>query len=365
MQISHLAFRAPPQSIQTIDADTALRAAPPPMPSTPFTSHPSTAPLAAPTAPVTPQTPWPAERLPAPQRSPLAWERWELPTYALSAALYAAWAALVWWHALIPAPVLLLLGGYVAQLHFSLQHESIHALRQSPAWLRTTLVWPPINLWLPYPFYHQGHSTHHVNAHLTHPQRDTESAYHSPAQWQAHGPVWRAIYRANQTLPVRLMFGPFLRLLKLVRNEWHHLRTGHFNRLPVWGLHAVSAVPVLYFVVVLAGMAWWEYLLYFVYPGMVLGQLRTFTEHRWGEKPVERTAIVESNMVGGVLYLYNNLHLIHHLYPTLPWYQIPRYYRQHHDAVLRCNGGFYYRGYGEIARHFWRQPVFDPVHPRW
>lgn len=319
---------------------------------------------AAPSAPPTAPSAQP-ERLPPPQRFAQAWDRYELPTIALAAALYAAWAALVWWHAQIPGVLLLVLGGYVAQLHFSLQHESIHAMRQLPAWLRTALVWPPINLWLPYPFYHGGHSTHHVNAHLTHPQRDTESAYHTPAQWQAHGPVWRAIYRANQTLPVRLVFGPFLRLIKLVRNEWRHLRAGDFSRLPVWGVHAISAVPVLYFVTVLAGMPWWQYLLYFVYPGMVLGQLRTFTEHRWGDKPVERTAIVESNVVGGVLYLYNNLHQIHHLFPTLPWYHIPRYFRQHRAAVLRSNSGFYYRGYGEIAQRFWRKPVFDPVHPRW
>ena len=136
-------------------------------------------------------------RLPAPERSSHAWDRYELPTIALAAVLYAAWAALVWWHASIPGPLLFLAGGYVAQLHFSLQHESIHAMRNLPIWLRTAVVWPPINLWLPYPFYNKGHSTHHVNAHLTHPQKDTETAYHSPTQWQAMSATWRAIYRAN------------------------------------------------------------------------------------------------------------------------------------------------------------------------
>lgn len=305
------------------------------------------------------------QKLPAPRRSPALWDRWELPTLALALALYAAWAALVWWHAQIPGLLLFVLGGYVAQLHFSLQHESIHAMRHWPAWLRTALVWPPINLWLPYPLYHASHSTHHVNAHLTHPQRDTESAYHHAAQWHAQSALWRAIYRANQILPVRLLLGPFLRLYKLVRTQWRALRSGNLSLLAIWGLHAISAIPLLYFVLKLAGMPWWQYLLYFVYPGMVLGQLRTFTEHRWGHKPVQRTAIVESNVVGGVLYLYNNQHLIHHLFPTLPWYHIPRYFREHRQALLHSNGGFYYRGYAEIAQRFWRKPVFDPVHPHW
>jgi len=304
-------------------------------------------------------------RLPAPKRSSHAWDRYELPTIALAAVLYAAWAALVWWHSSIPGPLLFLAGGYVAQLHFSLQHESIHAMRHLPIWLRTAVVWPPINLWLPYPFYNKGHSTHHVNAHLTHPQKDTETAYHSPTQWRAMSATWRAIYRANQILPVRLICGPFLRLVRLARNEYRCLMAGDFSRLKIWAIHALSATPVLYFALALAGMRWWEYLLYFVYPGMMLGQLRTFTEHRCGERPVERTAIVESNSIGGLLYLYNNLHYVHHLFPTLPWYHIPRYFRAHRAAVLHGNGGFYYRGYAEIARRFWRTSVFDPVHPRW
>jgi hypothetical protein len=48
---------------------------------------------------------------------------------------------------------------------------------------------------------------------------------------------------------------------------------GDFSRLKIWAIHALSATPVLYFALALAGMRWWEYLLYFVHPGMMLGQL--------------------------------------------------------------------------------------------
>ena len=73
-------------------------------------------------------------------------------------------------------------------------------------------------------------------------------------------------------LPVRLIMGPFLRLHKLLRTEWRFICSGDFSRLPVWAIHTASTLPLLYFALVLAGMQWWEYLLYFVYPGMMLGQ---------------------------------------------------------------------------------------------
>ncbi len=293
------------------------------------------------------------------------WFHYEVPTLVLAAALYAAWGVLVWWHRAVPGWLLFLLGGYLAQLHFSLQHESIHAMRHLPKWLRWAVVWPPLNLWLPYPFYNRGHSAHHVNFHLTHPQRDTESAYHSAPAWSAYGPARRAIYRANQTLAFRVLLGPVLRLHKLVRNEGGRMLAGDFSHLGTWLVHALSVAPVLYFVIAVCDMGLGDYLLYFVYPGMMLGALRSFTEHRWSDTPHARVAIVESNLFFGLMYLYNNLHHVHHRAPTMPWYEIPVHYRRHRDALLAGNGHFYYQGYGEIARRYLFRPVFEPVHPKW
>ncbi len=211
------------------------------------------------------------------------WWHYEVPTLLLATVLYAAWAALLWWHAALPGWALFLAGGFLAQLHFSLQHESIHAMRHLPKWLRHAVVWPPLNLWLPYPFYNRGHSSHHVNFHLTHPERDNESAYHSAPAWAGYGLVWRWIYMANQTIAFRVVLGPFLRLWKLVRFETAQVLSGNFSRLPTWLWHALSVAPVLYYVTAVCGMGFGEYLLYFVYPGMMLGSLRTFTEHRWAD----------------------------------------------------------------------------------
>jgi fatty acid desaturase len=164
---------------------------------------------------------------------------------------------------------------------------------------------------------------------------------------------------------VRLLFGPFLRLYKLIRNETRKLAAGDYSDLRTWLLHLVSILPILYYVTVVCHMRLGEYLLCFVYPGMILGQLRTFTEHRWGPSPGERVAIVESNAVFGFLYLNNNFHYVHHISPTMPWYEIPGHFRRNREALLKGNGNFYYRGYTQIARRFLFRPVFHPEHPRW
>jgi fatty acid desaturase len=110
-------------------------------------------------------------------------------------------------------------------------------------------------------------------------------------------------------------------------------------------------------------MPWWQYCLLVAYPGLSLGLLRAFTEHRAAEDSQERTASVESNVLFGLLYLYNNLHDAHHLKPAMPWYDIPRYYRANRVDLLKGNAHFVYRGYAQLAKRYLFVPVFSPVHP--
>ena len=101
-----------------------------------------------------------------------------------------------------------------------------------------------------------------------------------------------------------------------------------------------------------------------MWPGMMYGMLRTFIEHRWGERPAERTAVIESNAFFGLLFLWNNLHAVHHTFPTLPWFQVRRVWRQHRARILEHNGGYVFPGYFEVARRWLVRPVFIPVHPK-
>jgi fatty acid desaturase len=63
------------------------------------------------------------------------------------------------------------------------------------------------------------------------------------------------------------------------------------------------------------------------------------------------------------LFLYNNLHVVHHRMPAMPWYDIPRYYRENRDELLEGNGQFVFRGYWVLVRKYLLSPVFNPVHP--
>jgi fatty acid desaturase len=177
------------------------------------------------------------------------------------------------------------------------------------------------------------------------------------------GPVKRALLTFNQTMAGRLLIGPALRLWILVVRETGRVRQGDYSHLPHWAVHAVAVALLFWFISSVCGFPWWQYCLLVAYPGLSLGLLRAFTEHRAAENSQERTAAVESNAVFGVLYLYNNLHVVHHLKPTMAWYDIPRFYRANRDELLKSNGHFVYAGYGELAKRYLFVPVFSPVHP--
>lgn len=285
------------------------------------------------------------------------------PTLLVAAAIYCAWFALIRFHALIPWWLMAPLGGYLVAWHFSLQHEAIHSFRGVPGWLRFAIVFPPIGLWFPFALYRRSHSLHHRDHLLTDPAEDTESYFVSRAHWEKLGRIARALLLFNQTLVGRLLIGPLLRLSKLVEKETARIRRGDRSHVRTWVVHAVALACLFWLITELLGMPWWQYVLLVAYPGMSLSLLRAFYEHRAAPLPAQRTASVESNVVFGLLFLYNNLHVAHHLRPTLPWYEIPSFYRRSRARLLAGNGEFVFRGYGEIARKYLLRPVFHPVHP--
>ncbi len=284
----------------------------------------------------------------------------------MALALYGGCGLLlIWFNAALPWWVIMPVGAYLIAWHFSLQHEAIHSFRGVPAWLRFAVVFPPLGLWFPYPLYRKSHSTHHRDVHLTIPGVDTESYYVLQADWAAHGTLCRAaLLMFNQTMAGRLLVGPLLRLWILVdqgnapraaRGLQPFAALGRACRrgrqFSSGSSPASAAFPG-------GSTACWSPI-----PGLSLGLLRAFTEHRAAEDSQERTASVESNALFSMLYLYNNLHVAHHLKPTMPWYEIPRFYRENRAALLASNGEFVYPGYAVLARRYLLAPVFSPVHP--
>jgi len=285
------------------------------------------------------------------------------PTWIVALVLYGTWVLLMWYSALLPWWVIMPVGAYLIAWHFSLQHEAIHSFRGVPAWLRFAVVFPPLGLWFPYPLYRKSHSTHHRDINLTIPGVDTESYYVLRSDWARMGPLKRRLLMFNQTMAGRLLVGPLLRLCILCKKETRRVLDGDYSHLPHWAVHVVAVGLLFWFISGVCGFPWWQYCLLVAYPGLSLGLLRAFTEHRAAPDSQERTASVESNALFGVMYLYNNLHVAHHLKPTLPWYELPRFYRDNRVELLRNNGHFVYRGYAELAKRYFLAPVFSPVHP--
>ena len=93
--------------------------------------------------------------------------------------------------------------------------------------------------------------------------------------------------------------------------------------------------------------------------------VRSFAEHRASPEPEKRTAIVENARILGPLFLFNNLHVAHHLRGGLPWYQIPTFYRLNRAALIERNGGLVYDSYFDVARRYLLTPHDRPVHPDW
>ena len=285
------------------------------------------------------------------------------PTWVVAVVLYSLWFLLIWFNAVLPWWVIMPAGAYLLAWHFSLQHEAIHAFRGVPAWLRFAVVFPPLGLWFPFPLYRKSHTTHHRDVQLTVPGVDTESYYVRRADWERMSGARRALLTFNQTMAGRLLIGPALRLWIMIDRETGRVRKGDFTHLPHWAVHAAAVAALFWFISGVCRMPWWQYCLLVAYPGLSLGLLRAFTEHRAAEDSQERTASVESNVLFGMLYLYNNLHVAHHLKPTMPWYDIPEYYRTNRAELLKGNGHFVYRGYAELAKRWMFVPVFSAVHP--
>jgi fatty acid desaturase len=286
--------------------------------------------------------------------------RYDGPTWLVAAALYSAWALVIWYHEALTWWFVAPVGTYLVAWHFSLQHAAIHYFRSPPKWLSWAVVMPPLGLWLPFPLYFAAHSKHHQNTHLTVPGVDTESFYVRQDDWTGLSSLRRALLTANLTLAGRVLVGPLLRLEKLVIREFTR---GDLANLPHWIVH-VALVAALFWYITAAGMAWWQYVLFIAWPAFGLGWVRSFAEHRYGARPGERTAITESNLFWSLLFLNNNLHAVHHVFPKMPWWQIPAYWRSHREQILAHNGRLYFKGYGEIAAQWLFKPIFQPPHPR-
>ena len=137
---------------------------------------------------------------------------------------------------------------------------------------------------------------------------------------------------------------------------------GDRRRVAVWTRHALWVAVVLLWIVGVCRIPFLVYAALVVYPSVALGQLRSFAEHRADAEPHLRTTAVEADPVSALIFLNNNLHIAHHAYPKLPWYELPHTWRGMRDSAV-ASERVYRGGYGEVFKRYLFRPVISVEHP--
>ncbi len=289
--------------------------------------------------------------------------RLEWPTWCLLAVIYGGFAMVSYFHRQLPIFLLPLLGGWFVCWHSQMQHECIHGHPTRWQWMNDLIAFPPLALWLPYPIYAASHRSHHATDDLTIQGVDPESFYWTAERWRRAGPVPRFLATLNQTLFGRMLLGPFLSISSLIQLELRRLLAGDISHLGYWLWHVPVSAGVLYWVVVICDMSVLKYLLCFALPGTSLALVRSFCEHVPTRDRRNRTRTVEGTGPLAWLFLFNNLHVLHHLRPGLPWYALPSIYQAERSRLLKECGSPPLKNYTEVFRRYFRRIKESPVSP--
>jgi fatty acid desaturase len=291
-------------------------------------------------------------------RRPMEW-----PTVVLAALIYSLWGLLTYFHDEIPLWLWIPLGAWTVAWQASLQHEIIHGHPTANRTLNRFIGCWPLLLWLPYESYRISHLIHHRDERLTDPLDDPESHYWTQEQWDRLSPAHTLLIRANSTFLGRLIIGPPRAMLTFLLREARAVWKNEPMHRHIWASHALQLLAVLVWLVLVCGINPLVYLALIVYPATALMLVRSFAEHRAESEVEERTAIVENAPVLGLLFLYNNLHVVHHENPMMPWYEIPAWYRQNREQLIEENGGLVYDGYWDVARRYFLIEHDTLIHP--
>ena len=289
----------------------------------------------------------------------------EWPTLALILGCYALWALGTTVLSALWLPLGFVVTMLAITLHSSLQHEVLHGHPFASRPANEALMFLPLGVIYPYGRFRDLHLAHHRDENLTDPYDDPESNYMDPKVWVRLSPALRVILRANNTLLGRMLIGPAVSVLALLRGDLAAIRAGDRAIRRDWLLHLAGMVPVLVWLSTVAAIPFWLFVLS-CYGALSVLKIRTFLEHRAHELARGRTVIVEGRGPLPFLFLYNNFHVVHHAKPNLAWYRLPALYEERKEEYHRRNDGYVYRSYAEVFRRYFlrtKDPVPHPLRP--
>ena len=283
----------------------------------------------------------------------------EWPTWLLIGCVYGLWLSALGWYRIAQAPAALALVVLAAAWYMSLQHELVHGHPSPWPRLNRWLGLAPLAVWYPFDIYRDSHLAHHRDELLTYPGQDPESNYLDPHDFAACHPLLRALLVAQRTSLGRFFISPAFGIARLLRPllarsywadpalRWTWLQHGVLLALMLWGVQAYAGISPMQYLAL-------------SYLGLGLAFMRSFYEHRPAADPQHRIVINEAGWFWRLLFLNNNLHMVHHAHPGLPWYRIPALYRQERAHFLQQNGGFVLQGYGRFFLRHALRPVDAP-----
>ncbi len=290
-------------------------------------------------------------------------QRVEVGTLLLLAGCYLTFAGATVLLPQVSTVLAFLMTTLAIAFHSSLQHEALHGHPTRNAAFNEVLVILPVGLLIPYRRFRDLHMAHHHDEILTDPYDDPESNFLDPQMWQRMAWWKKAALTWNNTLLGRIVLGPAISEMSIVRQDFRAAVGGDGAVIRAWGLHFLGLGPVLWWVLAVGTLPVWAYLLA-AYFGFGLLKIRTYLEHRANANPAARTVIIEDHGPLSFLFLNNNLHAVHHANPGAPWYRLPSLYDENRETYQRQNQGYFYKNYAEVFRKhlFWaKDPVAHPL----
>jgi len=163
----------------------------------------------------------------------------------------------------------------------------------------------------------------------------------------------------NNTLLGRMAIGPAISIIRFAVAD---LKGGQIKIIVTWFFHLFASSLILLAVYMWSNIPVWAYLMC-CYAGYSVLTVRTFLEHQANESVRARTVIVEDKGPLSFLFLNNNLHLVHHAYPTVAWYELPKMFEKNRDRFIMMNKGYNFKSYVEIFKRYSfskKEPVAYP-----
>ena len=221
-----------------------------------------------------------------------------------------------------------------------------------------------VSLVVPYMRFRDTHLAHHRDSRLTDPYDDPESNFLDPDRWAGLSAPHRAMLRVNNTLAGRMVIGPLLGQIQFMAGDMRAIWAGDRRVALGWLWHIPAVAIVVWVFAHVALMPLWAFVVA-SYVGVSLLKIRTFLEHRAHVDARARTVVIEDRGFLAFLFLNNNFHSVHHMYPCVPWYRLPGLYAGRRTEFLTRNEGYRYGSYRQIfGRYLWAAK--DPVpHPLW